>query len=242
MLPIKASRRTVLALLFFIQEILTSKKLSVELQRARSAAEASIETKLVSITKACLHFVNLKAQRLAATDVTHLSAGSQALVRALTRLMNTAEFVVIVQMLLGYNVAEVSPAICAFIRTQGLMATLLDLGHDYRSARRTAGVRQACSQAASRPGHNVLVGLSFQHIDHDRQQVETLACSSTSKSCGRLLCRGRGGSAVQHPHVCPGHGGEKHEHDLQPPSSCLDNGSFVSSPFLLGSILQTNVY
>lgn len=110
MLPIKSSRRTVLALLFFLQEVLASKKLSIEIQRDRSAPQTAIEEKLAAITQICLRFVNIKAQRLATTDIAHLAAGGKVLVTALTRLMNTTEFASTVQLLLAADSAEVSLA------------------------------------------------------------------------------------------------------------------------------------
>jgi hypothetical protein len=109
MLPVKSSRRTVLALLYFLQEVVSSKKLSAELQKGRNSmdAEAAIVPQFAEITNACIQLMSIKAQKLSQTDLAQLSTGSQSLVKTLSRVMSTAEFAKILTILVGHASDEV---------------------------------------------------------------------------------------------------------------------------------------
>jgi hypothetical protein len=109
MLPVRSSRRTVLALLYFLQEVASSKKLSAELQKGRNSTdtEAAIVPQLVDITNACIQLMGIKAQKLSQTDLAQLSTGSQYLVKTLSRVMSTTEFAKILTILIGHSSDEV---------------------------------------------------------------------------------------------------------------------------------------
>lgn len=109
MLPVRSSRRTVFALLYFLQEVASSKKLSAELQKGRNSTdtEAAIVPQLVDITNACIQLMGIKAQKLSQTDLAQLSTGSQYLVKTLSRVMSTTEFAKILTILIGHSSDEV---------------------------------------------------------------------------------------------------------------------------------------
>lgn len=108
MLPVRSSRRTVLALLYFLQDVVSSKKLSTELQRSRSSAQSEIVRQLLDITQACIALLGIKPHKLSQTDLAQLSTGSQSLVKSLSRVMSTAEFAEILSILIGHEASEVS--------------------------------------------------------------------------------------------------------------------------------------
>lgn len=112
LLPVKSSRRTVLALLYFLQEVLSSKRLTAELQRARSTPDASPQRRLAEIMEAAVQLMGIEVNKLSQTDTAQLCACSQSLVKLLSRLMSTSEFVTNVKSLIGSSASEVSFITC----------------------------------------------------------------------------------------------------------------------------------
>jgi hypothetical protein len=132
LLPVKCSRRTVLALLIFLQEATANHKIPSAVQRARAVSPLAVESELRSIVTACAGFMEFKPQKLTQTDLLHISAGSQAVIRSCCTLTNSQEFANIIQDLICHQASQVrfkrryercfscSPGFLCRLRTSGL--------------------------------------------------------------------------------------------------------------------------
>lgn len=107
-LPVKSSRRTLLALLYFLQEVVSSKRLSAELQRVRHSAHEALETSFADITHACIQLLRIEPLKLTQADLTQVAMVSKSLLKSLSHTMNTSEFASILTLLIGNTSAEVS--------------------------------------------------------------------------------------------------------------------------------------
>lgn len=106
-LPVRTSRRTVLAALVLVKELLSNRKLASDLQRERALSNGSAQEEIELIVGALVELMLIEGGQLSQVDINAIKSKVKQVLETILHLVTTEEFAHVMPIFLDHDNTEV---------------------------------------------------------------------------------------------------------------------------------------